>query len=169
MGRPACQESFAVRGLHSRDLRAVLRIERQAFGTAWSVWDFAFELFKPRSICLAAVNPVGVAGYIVCSPQDALWNLRNLAVRSDCRRRGIASALMSAVLARPALRGESCFLETRPSDSGAIAFYEGFGFWPAGRLPAFYHDNGEDALVMWRSGSLAPLSGPDSPLGLRSP
>lgn len=156
-GTRGCRDGFAVRGLHLSDLRAILRIERQSFGTPWSMRDFAFELSKPRSICLAAVDPAGLAGYVVCARQDALWNLRNLAVRPDCRRRGIASALMSAALGQCGLRGESWFLETRPSDSGAVAFYARLGFWAAGRLPAFYRDNDEDALLMWRSGSLPSL------------
>jgi len=28
--------------------------------------------------------------------------------------------------------------------------YEGLGFDSAGRRPGYYHDNREDALIMWR-------------------
>ena len=40
-------------------------------------------------------------------------------------------------------------LEVRTSNRGAIAMYERFGFRPAGHRRRYYHDNGEDALIMW--------------------
>ncbi len=40
-------------------------------------------------------------------------------------------------------------LEVRVSNRQAIAMYERFGFRSAGVRPRYYHDNGEDALIMW--------------------
>jgi ribosomal-protein-alanine N-acetyltransferase len=40
-------------------------------------------------------------------------------------------------------------LEVRTSNDEAIAMYRRFGFRPAGRRRRYYHDNGEDALIMW--------------------
>jgi ribosomal-protein-alanine N-acetyltransferase len=40
-------------------------------------------------------------------------------------------------------------LEVRTSNAGAIRMYERFGFRPAGHRRRYYHDNGEDALIMW--------------------
>jgi ribosomal-protein-alanine N-acetyltransferase len=143
-----------VRTLRYRDLRTVVEIERDAFGTPWPWWEFAFELSKPSSICLAAVDAEGLAGYLVCSRQDRLWHMRNVAVRPARRRRGIGSALVQALLERI---DPECglVLEVRESDGAALAMYERFGFRPAGRRPAFYGDNREDALIMWLSRSLA--------------
>ena len=42
-------------------------------------------------------------------------------------------------------------LEVRRSNHGAIALYESFGFKAAGVRPRYYADNGEDALIMWRT------------------
>ena len=42
-------------------------------------------------------------------------------------------------------------LEVRPSNGGAIALYESFGFKRAGLRKGYYHDNKEDALIMWRT------------------
>ena len=39
----------------------------------------------------------------------------------------------------------------RTSNGAAIEMYEGFGFRSAGRRRAYYHDNREDALIMWRT------------------
>ena len=56
-------------------------------------------------------------------------------------------------------------LEVRTSNSGAIAMYERFGFRPAGHRRRYYHDNGEDALIMWLAsrpavGAVAPVLNP---------
>jgi ribosomal-protein-alanine N-acetyltransferase len=42
-------------------------------------------------------------------------------------------------------------LEVRRSNAGAIALYERLGFRAAGVRRRYYQDNGEDALVMWRT------------------
>ena len=39
----------------------------------------------------------------------------------------------------------------RRSNAGAIALYERFGFRSAGVRRRYYQDNGEDAIVMWRT------------------
>ncbi|MDP9189370.1 MAG: hypothetical protein M3O25_08995, partial [Actinomycetota bacterium] len=44
-------------------------------------------------------------------------------------------------------------LEVRVSNLPAIAMYEGLGFHSAGRRRRYYHDNGEDALIMWLAGA----------------
>ncbi len=52
----------------------------------------------------------------------------------------------------------------RCSNQGAIALYEGFGFHSAGLRRRYYQDNGEDAVIMWRTpatlnGSLEDVPG----------
>ena len=37
------------------------------------------------------------------------------------------------------------------SNAGAITLYERFGFRSAGVRRRYYQDNGEDAIVMWRT------------------
>jgi ribosomal-protein-alanine N-acetyltransferase len=37
----------------------------------------------------------------------------------------------------------------RVSNREAIVMYERFGFRSAGRRRGYYHDNGEDAVIMW--------------------
>jgi ribosomal-protein-alanine N-acetyltransferase len=39
-------------------------------------------------------------------------------------------------------------LEVRPSNSGAIALYQKFGFAEAGRRKRFYRDPDEDGLIL---------------------
>ena len=45
---------------------------------------------------------------------------------------------------------EQYTLEVRASNDGAMRLYERLGFRAAGRRRAYYHDNREDALIMWR-------------------
>ena len=74
----------------------------------------------------------------------------NVAVDPTQRRRGIATAMIGSLLSRVE-RDAQLTLEVRQSNSGAIRLYESFGFRSAGVRRRYYQDNGEDALVMWRT------------------
>ena len=151
IGAPVAAD-VQVRPLRYRDLRALGRIERAVFATPWPGREFAFEISKPSSICLAAVEADGgLSGYLVSCPQGRLWNLRNLAVAAAHRRRGVASALLRALLRTEVVASSQVYLEVRESDRGSIAFYEQFGFRTVGRRPNFYPKGREDALLMWCS------------------
>jgi ribosomal-protein-alanine N-acetyltransferase len=128
----------------------VIAIERRAFATPWSLAMFVLELSKPSSVCLAALSERRIAGYLVCSRYADVWHLMNIAVDPASRRRGIAQALLEALLQR-AGREEAYTLEVRPSNTSAITLYEQFGFRSAGVRPRYYQDTGEDALIMWRA------------------
>jgi ribosomal-protein-alanine N-acetyltransferase len=99
-----------------------------------------------------------IAGYLVCSRYADVWHLMNIAVEPTSRRRGIANALLEALLQR-AGQEEPYTLEVRPSNAPAIALYEQFGFRSAGIRPRYYQDTGEDALIMWRTADLSSSAG----------
>jgi [ribosomal protein S18]-alanine N-acetyltransferase len=148
-------EPFTIRNLGYGDLPQVIAIERRAFPTPWSLAMFVLELSKPSSICLAAVEEDGsrsgrLLGYTICSRYADVWHLMNIAVDPPRRRHGIGSALLTMLIDR-AGPGESYTLEVRPSNPGAIALYERFGFRTAGTRPRYYRDTGEDAVIMWRT------------------
>jgi ribosomal-protein-alanine N-acetyltransferase len=137
-----------VRRLAYSDLPAVIAIERRSFPTPWSLAMFVLELSKPSGICLAASAGDDMLGYVICSRYDQVWHLMNIAVAPEHRRRGIAWALMTRLVEEA--RGVLPFtLEVRVSNTKAIEMYERFGFRSAGVRPRYYHDNGEDALIMW--------------------
>jgi ribosomal-protein-alanine N-acetyltransferase len=138
----------AVRRLTYSDLPAVLSVERRSFPTPWSLAMFVLELSKPSGICLAASAGEELLGYLVCSRYDQAWHLMNVAVAPERRRAGIARRLIGQLLEEAG--GELPFtLEVRVSNKQAIGMYERFGFRSAGIRPRYYHDNGEDALIMW--------------------
>lgn len=144
-------DSLHIRRLTYADLPQVIAIERRAFPTPWSLAMFVLELSKPTGICLAAVRGDKVAGYLICSRYDTVWHVMNVAVDADRRRQGIAAALLSRLFEEADRPGEQYTLEVRVSNEPAIRMYEGFGFRPAGRRRGYYHDNKEDALIMWRT------------------
>jgi ribosomal-protein-alanine N-acetyltransferase len=137
-----------IRRLTYGDLPSVLSIERRSFTTPWSLAMFVLELSKPSGICLAAGSEAGLTGYLVCSRYADVWHLMNIAVSPDHRRRGIATTLMRRMF--DATGADARYtLEVRTSNDEAIAMYRRFGFRPAGRRRRYYHDNGEDAVIMW--------------------
>jgi [ribosomal protein S18]-alanine N-acetyltransferase len=143
--------AIEVRRLTYADLPQVVAIERRAFTTPWSLAMFVLELSKPSGICLAAEVEQELVGYLVCSRYDLVWHVMNVSVDPDRRRRGIATALLAALLERVGDPGAQLTLEVRRSNEGAIALYERLGFKSAGVRRRYYADNGEDAIVMWRT------------------
>ena len=137
-----------IRRLVYSDLPAVLSIERRAFQTPWSLAMFVLELSKPSGICLGAREGGRLVGYLVCARYADVWHLMNVAVEPRRRREGIATRLIGCLF-EEAGEDARLTLEVRTSNAPAIAMYQRFGFRPAGHRPRYYHDNGEDALIMW--------------------
>jgi ribosomal-protein-alanine N-acetyltransferase len=129
----------------------VIAIERRAFTTPWSLAMFVLELSKATGICLAALRGGRVVGYLVCSRYDTVWHVMNVAVDDRLLRQGIATALMEHLFSEADGDGEQYTLEVRTSNGSAIRLYERFGFRAAGRRRGYYHDNREDAVIMWRT------------------
>jgi [ribosomal protein S18]-alanine N-acetyltransferase len=137
-----------LRRLVYSDLPAVLSIERRSFGTPWSLAMFVLELSKPSGICFAVESEGDLIAYLVCSRYADVWHLMNIAVAPEHRREGIASTLLEHLFRETGPEARIT-LEVRTSNRAAIAMYERFGFRSAGHRRRYYHDNGEDALIMW--------------------
>jgi ribosomal-protein-alanine N-acetyltransferase len=140
-----------IRRLLYTDLPQVIAIERRVFPTPWSLAMFVLELSKQSGICLAAVRERGLLGYMICSRYDTVWHVMNLAVDLDHQRMGLASVLLAELYARVGDEQARFTLEVRRSNAVAIHLYEREGFRAAGVRRRYYQDNGEDALVMWRT------------------
>ena len=142
---------LTVRRLTYADLAQVMAIERRAFPTPWSLAMFVLELSKPAGVCLAALRGQRLVGYLVCSRYDTVWHIMNIAVDPGLWRRGVATRLLGELFDRVEDPGARYTLEVRQSNRGAIDLYERFGFRSAGLRRRYYQDNGEDALIMWRT------------------
>jgi ribosomal-protein-alanine N-acetyltransferase len=158
-----------IRRLSYPDLPQVIAIERRVFPTPWSLAMFVLELSKRSGICLAATVAASagerrLVGYLICSRYDTVWHVMNVAVDSEHQRRGLASAMLAELYRRVGDPRARFTLEVRQSNSVAIHLYEREGFRAAGMRRRYYQDNGEDALVMWRTpatleGSLGDVPG----------
>ncbi|HTD09570.1 MAG TPA: ribosomal protein S18-alanine N-acetyltransferase [Solirubrobacteraceae bacterium] len=164
-----------IRRLSYPDLPQVVAIERRVFPTPWSLAMFVLELSKKSGICLAATsrNAGGeqrLLGYLICSRYDTVWHIMNIAIDRDSQRQGIASALLAELYERAGDSQARFTLEVRRSNVVAIHLYEREGFRAAGMRRRYYQDNGEDALVMWRTpatlqGSFGDVPNPDPRAG----
>jgi ribosomal-protein-alanine N-acetyltransferase len=168
----------AIRPLSYPDLPAVLAVERRVFPTPWSLAMFVLELSKQTGICLAATErgtaaaaggagsePERLVAYLICSRYDTVWHVMNVAVDLDRQRQGLASRLLADLYERVGDPLARYTLEVRRSNAVAIHLYEREGFRAAGTRKRYYQDNGEDALVMWRTpatrlGSLEDVPNP---------
>ena len=140
-----------IRRLLYTDLPQVISIERRVFPTPWSLAMFVLELSKQTGVCLAAVSGRRLIGYLICARYDTVWHLMNVAIDLDHQRTGVASALLAELYTRVEDDDARFTLEVRRSNVIAIRLYEREGFRAAGVRRRYYQDNGEDALVMWRT------------------
>jgi [ribosomal protein S18]-alanine N-acetyltransferase len=145
-GRPA-----EIRRLLYTDLPQVIAIERRVFPTPWSLAMFVLELSKQTGVCLAALRDGRLVGYLICSRYDTVWHVMNIAVDLPHQRTGLATELLSELYSRVGDEQARFTLEVRRSNAVAIHLYEREGFRAAGIRRRYYQDNGEDALVMWRT------------------
>jgi ribosomal-protein-alanine acetyltransferase len=142
------------------DLPEVGSIEIEAFPCPWSLNAFWGEIENPLAWARVATDDEGrVVGYLVARFYGDLWHLMDLAACPSARRHGVGGVLLDdllagvAVDARVAADARDVTLEVRPSNEAAIALYRSRGFESVGRRPRYYDDNGEDAIIMLRSGT----------------
>ena len=131
-------------------LDAVAALERICFSDPWSRNLLAAELDNDLSAFLVALDGEGeVAGYAGLQVVLDEGTVTNIAVRPDCRRRGVASQLLQVFL-NFAKGNQLAFLtlEVRASNYPAIALYGSRGFRGVGRRKNYYEHPREDAVIM---------------------
>jgi len=136
--------------MESRDIDAVMAIERESHPVPWARRMVEDELTREQGIRLIAELDGDLLGYILVSLQVDVWHVLNVTVHPLHRGRRIGEALVRGALRigeRTANVGVT--LEVRVSNDRAIRLYERLGFETHGKRPRYYSDNGEDALIMW--------------------
>ena len=131
-------------------LDQVAELERICFSVPWSRNMLAEELENDLSAFLVALDGeeqvVGYAGMQVVLDEGYITNV---AVRPDCRRKGIAGKLLQVFL--DFAQGHHLAfltLEVRASNTAAIHCYHQMGFVQIGIRKKYYSQPKEDALLL---------------------
>lgn len=137
--------------LSKKHINDILEIEKSCFAIPWSRASMENELKNNMAVYVAAVEDGRVAGY------GGMWHIvneghiTNIAVREDCRRRGIATMIINRMLEIAEEKEMiGITLEVRMSNTAAKSLYTKLGFKLEGIRPEYYEDNREDALIMWK-------------------
>lgn len=145
--------AIRIRDATSRDLPAILEIERLAFPSPWSAASFERELTLPFSrITVASSAGAGsgaaIAGFLCRWLIADECHVLNIAVHPDWRRHGIGAELMAAAIAEAKGSGVQLItLEVRRSNLAARKLYRRFEFEER-RFRRHYYGPGEDAIIM---------------------
>jgi len=148
---PENQGSFVtIRKLREIDLDTVLAIEAEAPEAAnWSKESYLSLLGEEGSVAFVAVAEGQVVGFLVGRKVADQADVFNLAVKYEHRGNGFGSRLLVEALRHFAFhRVQRVFLDVRPSNTKAIAFYEKHGFSGTGERKGYYRNPDEPALIM---------------------
>ena len=127
----------------------VAALEKICFCDPWSEGSVASELENPLSRWLVALEGEQVLGYVGSQTVLDESDMMSLAVDPAFRRRGIARALVCALIEQLRKMGSRCLtLEVRASNESAQALYACLGFVQVGRRKNYYHHPKEDALIL---------------------
>ncbi len=146
---------FPIVPMAPANIRQVAELERQCFSDPWPEEILRGELTNPLSLWLVALDGADVAGYVGSQSVLKEADMMNLAVRPDCRRRGLGMALVTELEVRLKGRGVgSLALEVRVTNQPAICLYQALGFTQVGRRPRYYCHPEEDALILKKTWSV---------------
>jgi ribosomal-protein-alanine acetyltransferase len=144
----ALKPALFIRQASAEDLPRIAWLEEAAFGDPWPFDLLAYEFGHPRGFLLVASwDDEPSSGYVAFRHGGGESELLRLAVDPAERRRGVARLLVEHGLRR--LREEkveTCHLEVRMDNIGAIAFYQALGFQRSGRRKNYYRDGTDAAL-----------------------
>lgn len=140
---------FAIRKMEESDLDDVVRMEGELFSMPFSRALFRKFMAQDAIKNWVIVAGGGVVGYLIHSLLPGQIDILNIAIEKKWQRRGAGSKLMQHLFLLVTEHGvEEIFLEVRPSNKAARAFYEKWGFFEVSRRKGYYHDTGEDALIL---------------------
>lgn len=103
-----------------------------------------------KDMCFGFGRPL--EGFIIISAAADQAEILTIATDPDHRRRGIARALLDVSETELVDNGvDTLFLEVAEDNKAAIKFYQGAGFEPIGRRPAYYkREMGRVAAITYR-------------------
>ena len=140
------------REMRPEDAAAVEAVEKACFAIPWSRESFWKEAANENTCYLLALDGGQVFGYAGCWVCFGEAQITNIAIAPDYRGQKVGTRLMAELIRLVKERGVTAMtLEVRPSNAPARALYAHYGFREAGVRKKYYHDNGEDAIIMWNT------------------
>ena len=145
-----------IRTATAADISALIDLERLcASASHWSERQYE-QICQPgegrHGDRLAVVaeddQALSLLGFLIAHHLHPEWELENLVVAPDFRRKGLATKLFAALLTRAReTNSESIFLEVRESNRAARGLYVRLGFRQSGRRKLYYANPAEDAVL----------------------
>ena len=133
------------------DVTFISRLEEETFSMPWSAASFLQMIEKEDARYYVAEEDgklLGGCGLLLIAGEGTITNV---VVAPEARRRGVATGMLSHLLAAGDREGLTAYtLEVRVSNQAAIALYEKLGFVSEGIRPNFYEKPTEDAMIMWK-------------------
>lgn len=146
---------IVIRSARVNDIPRILEIANESITPAWTHHSVCQLLCRSDSLLLVAEENRGnvhdaptdyIVGFTAFREVGDDYDLLQIAVDVNERRRGIGSLLLVSVLSRVASR--TLFLEVREGNAAAIALYKKHGFKLLRTRKNYYSDPTENALVM---------------------
>ncbi len=139
------------RRMRPEDVPFISRLEEETFSMPWSAKSFLQMIEREDNEYFVAEEDghlLGGCGLLLIAGEG---NITNVAVIPEARRRGVASGLLTYLMAEGDRAGLTAYtLEVRVSNAAAIGLYEKLGFVSEGIRPNFYEKPTEDAVIMWK-------------------
>lgn len=129
----------SIRPAMPADSETLAALHGASFADAWTSHAIGELLDAPWTFGFVAAMDDEILGFVLARVAANEAEILTIAVRSDARRRGIATSLMEATAAEAARRGASTlFLEVAVDSPPALGLYGALGFTEAGRRKAYY-------------------------------
>jgi ribosomal-protein-alanine N-acetyltransferase len=142
-----------IRPAQDADVPRLMEIAGHSVTAArWSEKEY-MKIFSSDSgrSCALVIEEDGMAAGFLVGRQVAHdeWEIENVAIAGDARRRGLGSHLLGEFVDLVRNRGgERIYLEVRETNQGARRLYEKWAFNEAGRRKSYYQNPPEDALIL---------------------
>lgn len=146
----AVEPQTEIRHMLPADLRAVARIEKEAYNYPWNLGIFRDCLLAGYRSIVLDVGGV-VTGYAIMSAAASEAHVLNICVHPGARRFGYGRRMLNALIVHAhELEVNQVFLEVRPSNHPAIKLYRSAGFVEIGVRPSYYQAEfgREDAVIL---------------------
>lgn len=144
-------EEFTIEPMVEDDLREVMHIEMRSFPNPWAPLAFVTELRYNGDATYVVMRSAqgAICGYIGWWTVDDDAAITHVAVDGNMRRRGLGTRLVDHAIERATAAGASRMrLQVRERNEAARELYREKGFREEGRIPDYYDNPPDDAVVM---------------------